>query len=138
GGRVADVDGIGVSALLARDVLEALGSQLESLVPAALLEIIAASTQRPGQHVLVFAQHFHALALGADEAAAQGIVLVAADVDDLALRRIDRHQYAAACFADGAFAGVPAQTAFQLDCAHGHSLCACSLKNRSNLPGWPL
>ena len=118
-GGIADVDRVGIGAILARDVLETLRCQTEGLVPADLLEVAAVATQRPGQHVTVFAQHFHALALGTDKAAAERIMFVTADVDHFSLRRIDCHDHATTCFADRAFAGVPTQTAFRLYEAHG-------------------
>ncbi len=89
GGRVADVRGQCLAAVLGLDVAEALVDERERLVPGDLVEpAVRASQQRRAQPVGVMVELGDRGALGADEALAEDVVRVAADLHDpVALQR---------------------------------------------------
>jgi hypothetical protein len=80
-GGVAEVHGHRVAAVTLLDVGEALGGQVERLVPADLREAVADLLERVAQPVGVVLQLGEGHALRADVAAAERILLVAADLE---------------------------------------------------------
>ena len=77
--RVADVDGHGVAAVLGQQRRQAPVDLLERLVPGRLDQLAVAPDQRRGQAVGVLVQLLEPERLGADEAVAEHVLLVAAD-----------------------------------------------------------
>ena len=76
--RVAHVDGHGVPAVLVEDRREPALDLLERLLPAGLDQLAVAAHQRGGQPVRVLVELLEPERLGADEAAAEDVVGVAA------------------------------------------------------------
>jgi len=89
GGGVAEVRGQRVAAVFGFDLAEALVDERERLVPRHLVEpAVRASQQRRTQPVGVLVELGDRGALGADEALAEDVVRVAADLHDpVALQR---------------------------------------------------
>ena len=80
GVRVAEVDGDGVAAVLVEQRPQAAVDLREGLVPRDLLEAGAGAHQRRADPVRVLVQRLQREALGADEAVAEDVLCVAADL----------------------------------------------------------
>src|SRR3954454_5906085 len=76
--------------VLGEDRREAAVDLLERVVPGGLVELtVGAADQRGLEPVRVFVQRLEAVRLRAQKAAAEHVVLVAADLHDLAVHRLD-------------------------------------------------
>jgi hypothetical protein len=106
GHRVAEVDRGGVAAVLVEDGGQAAVDLLERLVPGGRLELAggAVADERGAQTIGVLVQRLEPVRLGAEEAAAEDVLLVSADLEDGAVARLDRD--AAGGFAERAGAEV--------------------------------
>ena len=98
GGGVAEVDGDRVAPVLGEHLREAVVDRRERLLPARLDQLAVAAHERLGQAVGVLVKLLQALRLRAEEAAAEDVVGVAADRDDLVAAH--RHRQAAGRLAE--------------------------------------